>query len=134
MKKCTKFLKVLFCFGALFTTTAVVHASTGSFSSTYHITHGTAGYGTLDTRTFNLATNNRSVTMTIRPNSGTQGVMSATLQRSGILGSWSNQSSRTFDTSRTRTFTGGSSGTHRFRMASTGNFTFVSSGGVDVSW
>ena len=109
----------------MFLFSITVYANSGSFSSTYHITPGTAGYGILDSREFNLGTNNRFVSVELSPTRFNTGNLTASLMRRGPLGGWSSVagSSMTFNrTSRSiRAAHGGNSGTHRLRIAATGS-------------
>jgi len=113
----------------------IVFANSGSFDSTYNIAHGTAGYGLLDSRIFDLATDNRSVTVTMTPTSGR--TVTIVLRRQGFLGMWSYQgNSHIISNTETtvRTLRGGAAGNHRLRIFSTGNHTFRTTGSVSVSW
>ena len=130
--------KIILSVSTIFVFSITVYANSGSFSSTYHITPGTASYGLLDSREFNLGTNNRLVTVEMSPTRFNTGDLTASLMRRGPLGGWSSVagSSMTFNrTSRSvRSANGGNSGTHRLRIAATSSTLSPAVGNIWVGW
>jgi len=131
------FFKTSFLLFLMLSFTSLVYANVNSFNSSYDIRHGSAGYGTLDSRTFELSTNNRSVSITLSPTQVSNGTLWAGLRRQGLLGVWSWQGQTqefSNDSRTTRTFRGGNSGTHRIRIISYGYWGVNARGSVSVSW
>ena len=131
-------IKLITCVSILFLCPIIVYANSGNFTSIYHITPGIAGYGLLDSRTFNLATNNRTVTVALTPTQAGTGNLTGSLRRQGPLGGWSmvRGSEMTFlrTSASTRSANGGNSGTHRVRIVTRGAFDRPAAGGIRVSW
>jgi len=131
-----KLLKVLICFMLLFGLTTAVYAASGSWSSTYNIRNGNAGYGVLNSRTMNMRNSRQTYAVTITPNQTAGGAVSMRLERNGILGWRSVGNTQNFhQTSRsTRNFSSSNSGNYRFHIWITGRTDTRSTGDIGVSW
>lgn len=119
MSKKTAFknmLKVLGCF-VIFSTlfSATVFAS-GSWSSTYSITSPCCRVGSLESRTFAISNNNRTVTVALSNSTHNAGRLNVSLERrNGLLG-WGSVNTLLFSANQSRSFTSGNSGDYRLFM------------------